>query len=95
MEVCTPVFSGDGAFAGKPRRLKPLGLHETPEVNTSVVSFTPTGVNVKLVHIRPLVGVWWYKKVDKVNISCPWRQKGVLAGTPFQRQRADIFQILI
>ena len=42
-----------GKFAGKPWRLKPLGFHETPEVNTSVVSFTPTGVNVKLVHTAP------------------------------------------
>ena len=42
-----------GKFTGKPRRLKPLGFHQTPEVNTSVVSFTPTGVNVKLVH------TWW------------------------------------
>ena len=44
-----------GKFAGKHRRLKPLGFHETPEVNTSVVSFTPTGVKVKLVHTAPVV----------------------------------------
>ena len=48
-----------GKFVGKPRRLKPLGFHETPEVNTSVVSFTTTGVNVKLVHTAPGIKPLW------------------------------------
>ena len=60
-------YNHGGLYPRVFRRLKPLGFNETPEVNTSVVPFTPTGVNVKLVHTAPGILQDVFVQGDLVN----------------------------